>query len=1274
MIIWCHSYLLLFVIAVSSWSLQVRDDLPRCPTIALPKKSISLSSSISSVQSGKAKSALDVEEVYSDWQKRSRVKYQEHDRGDANTFYADEQQVLLLEGHNQRCKLSTSEYAYQTFNLSTLKSVAYSPMVGPSRLLQFAAENQQIIQPIRTTPNDPKMYEYGFELPSQNASYSILYYKDDIRNLPHGIPSGAVIRSSKDDSIIIYRFFSFHVLPNEPIYGSAIGLMRPYRIDGGKPLIHEALSIAPAIGCGQVQYWARETRNSLMATKFRFSFKAQLGKVRMFIGYEPSMATLRVDRVGRTRVSKTMTNFNTRLMHHTIQWTNVNDSLLDELKLMRKISRLEDDIYCVVTRVPPEEDDSLRLGRMLFGSDKLTYLGLALVRGMEARAFEAFNSSWPLWLEQAFSYHTTKDWINVSRETKTRPPTGENGNVLLNTVIYLSNTLANEEPIKGRLLLIEVHRLHPLTLKKLKTTSIPVQDFTWSLSGDSPTGESPEQFFSLGDSCASANTEENHYGQVELLVQRDWTGQLEMGVQETSDWLSRSTRRNFALIQALQESFILPASMIYDIQTNYRKKKGASKTVVSVSATFRVIEHRRALVQLIYIGRGELKSGRQEGFKIAPVVSFQSCYFMAAHRQISAVFAFDTVNIECLIYQEGVIGTAKTTLDSNFDVSKPDGKMEIYRIRHMRAPSAEDELTQLFRSQDRLRVLSALTLTDPLDESAKLKMDLKSVEVVELDAKMPSPLGEQQLADSNKFNGFALMAADRQNREIFHSHYGHCHANCMADLGCQTYSVCIRDARVQCILSSVSFRSPLLISKMVQLGERKTKLGEQFNLTLDSGRGDEWIRVTRQAGCELYNKLYSDLFLAQTKNTKISVNLLERRLYPVSHREQCAMLCTKATMSVLAGDVETARRTSWSVLHSPQDHSESVGQMFDAYKRAHLNICSAFLYLDQRILLALRESTMSRLERQVVGKNESDIINGYCILGESPTDEERSTIAPNGQTSDDEDPSGRELRLSLEKYDFDFTFMFKRQHGVSLSASQLGPKEETAFKRLFGSLPGTSEPSEEAFRALKLAVEEGDNFVYSILGDERQCARACALQLLPIWPACRSFEVFEVKVRDVRELHCHFNSVSLRDSFKAERFDLIRNKPEEQTRMPKLLVASVTHYEPIANSVAESLELTSQLALGESYVVNVQLNGRHLISIGYFGLLATILIALVVGAAAGMTVGVRVFHRPLNKIPDDVDVLIEQPQIEFSNIVNYEGKILANEAEQRQQHDSGQGQ
>ena len=1210
------------------------------------------------------------------------------------TFYISEEGHFLLDEATGICRPSSSNKTSRLFRLNQLPKDGgdeRSYVGGPAWLMFFVdGFRDEFVRPEVSTMTMRNIESFYYTLnlnltagsgTRKRTEFQIYYSKQQRtkrRTEASQTPIGILMSGPDEDEIVTYDFGPVELLEESWRWE----LFAEHHDESAQ--MHP-LAVRRASGCTAGTMPAQTLFHT---DKYQtFSFRARSGPsqdlatVSFFVAYHSTLGYLRIDRSSPALSTSSLISISHERAYHTIE----EHRIVGGRTLMGEVLKYEpgregepmrglDGPSCVVldSKLAGSRNQAYKQSKLLAGAEWFTYLGPARVRGIEAKAYEAYNSSWPTWYRQPVSYFTLSiDGSVGSRDI--REPTDLPAGHVLNTVVYLG---AHND--QDHLLLIEIFLVRHADKQVVDKTTLPISDFAWALGAQAPNGRSGEETFSLADRCAALDERaDNHYATLSL------TGEVSLQSGAGLEWLEMPSRRNLALLDTLGVHLRITAPTVYDIQSRVKLTPSGREQDRQLEASFRLANHLKQVTKLVALGRAQLTSYNAERL-LRISNSFQFCAFLAAHRKSDTIFAFQGSTEECFIDIEldAASRTDNYTLlqalgDFKFDQS---GNLEIFRTFHQadELQTVEDSISAFSRGAGRLEFLryrTKLNLLDPQLTSTAV-MVIKSIKVTDLNEKNSFKLNETILPSTNKFPNLALIESDPLNRRVWpvgstrtmatttgglpvesKMNFEQCQAACLADFDCESFSLCHRAAGTECILSRAYLRSPPVVADIMKALDQLDKGANGPRSVSIHLSGTDSLTLVRHPNCELHSKIHLDLF---EPSARLSLALVNRRVRQVGGRELCARFCVQQTMRVLREQsVSELGQTLAATGGSGEKRSaELIENILKKHRKRAAEVCGTFLYLDEAELANWEDLRASWLRRVLeTDRDRAEGLNGFCITGERLSGPEVDKLKEEGRFE-----VGKQIREKLfESFKFKFETLFESQWGLRLVASPLDQQESAAYMSAVTAQRGRP-MAEWAQEALRQVVERGANMQREIsmvgnrLVDASSCARECFSQTSGPWPACKSFDLVTVPVGRFIHPVCFLNSITMHELVQNGQFDLIAaTNLDNRSKM--------FHYEPRAGFVYDELQVAAEYELKQFKMSpRASLNSR----LGPFGASLIFFLALISGLLLGTWRGPALLSRcgPLPNLAaaEDRDDLVDRPTVEFSNLVNSDGRIPEQQA------------
>lgn len=1006
----------------------------------------------------------------------------------------------------------------------------------------------------------------------------------------------------------------------------------------------------------------------------KFSFKAVVerengAKSTRFVAFDAKLDTL----VQRPKWSDTSTsgltqlvfNFKLNRMYHIVTRMPNSRTVVDRvLRLSQKdmdddADGVSDNTQCVVSKILPNFNMGspvrpLSIGKILVGANKFVYLGHARVRGIPALVYEVSEASLPFWLDHNLVYKNA--------EPGTSPPEAqrslyhaidEKSGESSTTVLLFMEDGSTTEP---NLLMLEVFIWDLKYNYLIDKQTVHFYDFKWELDYDG----NPASLFSLQDLCSSG-LGKNQYALVKLLLERDGSSSI---YKETDSYSVGADRAgtNLALLASLQENLKLPAPMIYDM--SWHIAEGVSKTIdngkhLLLATSFRMAEHVDNLVELVYLGHGVLnyRKRKQDAglYTLHTTRTVAGCYFLAAHRRKNVFFAYEPVMHDCYVDLSPIEDDSKDYPPHFLEL--PEGNMEVYRVNHVQdvgKVGSDSWMQDIYQAASQLHANQAsligttMLLLDVTPDHGSLEFVVKQAEVDERSVKASAPSkGNDNSQDltSDRIDGFGLVAKGDLSRRIGPTpinvdHWKltdlkegdqsaaisreQCEAACLRDSTCRSYSVCIEESELKCVISKASFKSPDVIKQLSIDQKSKISLNRNVQVKLDDG---QVVELNKHPNCELNNVAFLNHFF---KPKVVRNTFTNRYIYPVKDQEDCAEMCIRQSIDLLREDIAHHIESAQSVFDRDSSSSGDYGRLrtlLAEHRQATKQICRTFFYIDKARMLNFPKDLADRIQDYVVRdeSNESDrhligLANkdhGFCVMVDP-------VHKKDGQATDQSTSKVSEY-IDIEMYSFKFDLFYEKQYGVRLLGTKMDGLQIEAQK--LATLE-SREITDEHLSALKTFVQDGQNSQDMIQATASKCATVCFLQTWGPWPACRSFDIVMENVNKSPYTKCYLNSITLQQAITTQRLDLIDDSSESQA----------WHYEPRQGFVVDESNLAGNLKLSE--LSSSLIRSSAAIKLNFPISLLVAMVAIASGLYAGLQVSKAYIDRRISPTRIEHDMLV----------------------------------
>lgn len=998
-------------------------------------------------------------------------------------------------------------------------------------------------------------------------------------------------------------------------------------------ILIDEFSISPLTGCSELL--DEESESVFTATpenRKRFSFEAKhtitrlgvINHLNYYVAYDYQLDSMRFDLVAEfteSHVRHQVFNFKlnrmysvAKLMKDQPKTTNVGYYLAIS-RQQETSDAMTKDTQCIVTRLFPKDRtggsvERYSIGRLLAGADRFVHLGLASVRGIRARMYEAHDANWPFWVEQSLPYYTT-DGKHLLRE----PNKGANNELSkfkVTVLLYFEDTGDQTNP-NGPPLAIQISTVSTFQ-------SINLYIFAWDIEETSPAGFKAVEMFSLAEHC-SQGIGGNQYARTNLLLEEGYASENDI---QGSD-LSNRYQRDLAVLAGLQEDLDLPATMVYDLRTEFGATSDLDeKLKQKLYVDFRLAEHADNLVEFSYLGQGSPEGQYRHCQLIKYRRSFQSCAISAAHMRLTTYFGYNPWNYKCVT--EYLKSDSEGNTDRKFFFKlDPNEEMEVYRIDHIKATKEETWLGARFHKSGITPFLnSRIRVAGSRAERVFL---VQQVHVDTNDYKNVMTKDSFSIDDnisSEEIRGFGLVAnkeytshvspvsssADLWTDETTGSispkmNYATCRLACLRDPDCKMFSLCSTpDLEYECLTTNLKLTSAYELAQFTSLSNGKPS--GVFDLKLASS--ERIIQVRKDHRCDMYRKQYIELFQKQRRQ-KIKAQDYQFQL--VNSAEHCALTCMNQNFDLLK-DMDKNRQEYPSSQSNDRRMKEEDLKKLEVRDRSLIErYCTGFKYISGYKLAQLKKSIVDIIKERTVSKPAANQGTGYCVIEQGPIKE---TLKQGKDKS----------MFKIRTYRLRFEMFYEKQYGIKLEQSELDSVNNQTLIR----------------------------------GDIETCARSCYLQLFGPEPMCRSFSVELRNSLVGDQIWCFLNSATLKDITEKQKYDLVDDAHVEMKQK--------WHFEPrpgyIMNEpslISEALKIDRKLSSQLSQFKEVSSRFR----LGTFSTLFIVVIGIATGILIGLKHGEKVtdrFRRPTPRTGPHIDTqtLVLDTTVEQTDSPNFNGTDL----------------
>lgn len=735
---------------------------------------------------------------------------------------------------------------------------------------------------------------------------------------------------------------------------------------------------------------------------------------------------------------------------------------------------------CLVMKNLGKMRGNFRLSSLLIGEARLSLIGAARVRGIDASVYATLSDNLPYWFEQPVLYQRSGTDEALRRlgltpdKEASHDKSAATDSHRYKLLVYL------DESNENRLLALDVYDLHGDESERL--LSVRFRDFVWRLT-EAPDGSQPNQLFALADAC-SARPKEDFYLEVDMVLRQENSSSIR------GTWIQDWPKLESALLVGLVDSLDLDGTMIHDLESRTRRDQS-----LVLGVHFRLAEQSQLLHSLKLIGMANLRpvGNSVRGLALrhkGSALLLTDCLSLAASSKqikVSPTYVYySEQHFACLIdptldgADEGDLGKSPI-----IELISRPGKAatgELYQIETHLDHSFSGGILQdkqLAGLNDRVLILNHATgrPAQPIDP-AIFRMRIEHVQINNnnfhsfdldgLDRRAARSPSVAFLVDaSTEYNRLIESPSDNQGPLKFK----HCQAACLADFECAAFSYCVRFPSSECILSEISIS---------ELGKNFTKIVQESTQTisiLTDAHGE--VKLRKDARCELHQKSYLSQFIRGEKEKNF---LAGHWIIPVANAEECAESCFMKTIQIIK-----------SMSHETGLAKEDTRQ-----------VCTRFLYLNSLLSDAQADALQA-----AIGAPDFDVrahSGGFCRIQRDP---------------DTRDDSSLSVFFNFDYFDFDFTTLYEKTHGMSL-VDMSSITEKAALLRVH-----FRNPEQEDYDVMERADLEGRNIQLEDPDlSEQLCARKCLMQTTFLLPACRSFDVVRIEHPGSMAAHisCLFNT------------------------------------------------------------------------------------------------------------------------------------------------------
>lgn len=1203
----------------------------------LAGKSFSLSSSIRAYSYDEKETHVgyglvsEAYESYSYHQQRAKIQFKISDRRaqdqpkwgsdlDSGMFYFDAKRnvKLLLDRQNQ-CKLSNLAEFQQIIHFETpfdeelLDDGQQAHVVGPAKLLLLSIKFRNRMQLVSLRPtydykNIPCLkYRYDYTTSSGELTELKFFYSESAlaSDKENTLPVSISLSSGRIFLVISYtniQFFDDERENNSNMINDkqTLNLVQTdlFAFDQNcLASLQEQKNLLESI-FGPFKKFSFDATVQVSSTK---SLLRQIEQYSTSIAYDSELQLMRIKDAAIDGESNHISDSGKQILDFESQYayTVLSKSSPDGGSTLNLEESSVQMMQCVKTRLPELKGRDVKPGKLLTGADKFIFMGHGRVRNIEALVYQTSLGSLPLWLDQPTTYFKGESGKNLSTLFTRAPEIGED---------YKVNDLEAKELIvtvyvtveRKLLLYMELQRPIFKFVPSFDRELISIYNFYWDLPSESERGEHLGELFSLRDSCSSSS-----------INSLSMTLKLDQAINNEARFshLLIPSYRNQALLSSLHKNLKLSAATISNLESKFK-----SNQILQISYNF--VSPPDNLAELFYVGQGKpmIHANKLQVFESCP--SFQLCYSLAIHYKFNNYFGYNPYHRTCYVDLQQIVDHGSDS--SRSFTLQANELIEIYRIQHKVEPNI-----------------------NPLQEGQQVKMLNQRMQLVysEIGSSIQMSIEkfalndffrgkyQQTVTELQKLHGFGLVDGSESKsiepmiigQEIEHHAtssmtYDQCHAICLSDLDCRSFSICIQNYETKCSISKINLKFDSIRDQLKSKSVVEAKRNSKVKIKIAAKKQDSSEELEREVellkspNCVLYNKNLLDLFKRQRPSR---IKIQDKSIYLVRDVEDCAKYCFEQTLDVLKEDVQHSLKVSVMLnenLDNPNERQIDTLKAFINEHKSKVNqLCHMFSYLDSVRFAELDEESKNLLTSNLVnGRNlNTSGFNSYCAISR------REQKSPSQDSSRANRFATTEKLIHFGEYLFKIDFLYRKQYGFKVKESIKDEKTQLAYTAILDHKYNQTD-----LKLLKEFIDRGDNSQQMIKDDPSWCAMKCFLQYGLIWPACKSFDItISVNKHDQLEQRCYLNSISLAQTKVNNREDLIEHvSGEADLKLHQL--KEVWHYEPkfvftLGESIlANNLEIT--LKSLELYETSRKFGLRG------FGIVVTALIGAIIGLVLGL--------------------------------------------------------
>lgn len=722
---------------------------------------------------------------------------------------------------------------------------------------------------------------------------------------------------------------------------------------------------------------------------------------------------------------------------------------------------------CKLLEFPVADNALQAMFKLVLGTNKFSYMGRGKVRGGTVKIFEGSMESFPIWMDLWSPVSTEVNLANVKRGRS-----GMKNLKDLSITLYVHDDgVSSDNLIVTNIVLIEANAFIGKNIYTIFQAEI--YNYVNDLTAPTDVGR-VSNLFSLPE-CYSYQNSYADLLDVEILLESDGSIGSDVTLENPDD-------RDRVLIETFSKILHLPVESFLTMESKLNRHQSSNLLIdINFRLGLRVPEVRR----IILLGKGWATGIGGKAWK--------------AKTPAECLMNFDT-------YSEG--RTRYFMFDATYDICRLDtnikDKQEMVDGKVVAFHLAKDGYPEIFEVL-RIQPTTADTARQTLNYLRSNKDDRMAITI------QGQPAWTNFRISEVKFNLLNLSTANEyvyQGLKL-NNHYFNgentdqsskdwislekCETICFEQFDCKTFSYCQSESdEPKCLISTMSLEpesgQPSIKDQLAKSGIIGKNRGAEMVLNLADGK----LTLVRDRKCSIHRKRHHDMFIYSAS----SANFPEHRnVIRVKDIEDCASRCFHKSLEVIQ-KLQSLDKNITKFLSSstPDTDIENTLAQVKSLQSNRIQLvsefCDKFQYIDQTYSTsstAVVDAYMRSIESD---QSQGD---GFCIIDPKFLKVDYSKTKSFGFAI-------------FEVFNFDYRRLYIERRDIVMKTS-LDIDQHEAYKKAAKGQRLTTQEIESISRSMI----NGQNFIYyDSYTNARLCARRCFQQTNPIFPACQSFDVYQI--------------------------------------------------------------------------------------------------------------------------------------------------------------------